>query len=423
VRSSAAGEITAGSGLLGDVGNGESPPLDLYQHLLMTMAPALDISSYLEALIAPQGKGNARHLRQLERLYRALHRHPFHVNVLPYCDFFHIGSSQELLSNVGTLSRTARTHRFSNFDRSFVADHASLEGSFVYNSILESAQISAEQGVLLESVHARCPVELSGRNIVVGWPQEARVPLRLPEGWGMVCLPVCGSGRESAAAGAKLWSIVLFGIAMTVKTTVEQGGSFGGASLADFMSRYRLEPGDLWEKASRHHRTLWNARLWTVGPIDDVLEERSGCAPRSRAVLLQAGAGNAGSLWRTCSGGWTTPACCGTGRTFSAAGELHGLAGRLRRDTWLPAERVLALLRERRDASTAMAQIDRVLEEIDDPLLQARLYKLANSIHRQAGGVLPSRPRLRGKGLDRAAFDAVARASGNRSHFRRSRAR
>jgi galactokinase/mevalonate kinase-like predicted kinase len=37
---------------------------------------------------------------------------------------------------------------------------------------------------------------------------------------------------------------------------------------------------------------------------------------------------------------------------------------------------------------------------------------LASLIHRQAGGTLPSRPRLRGKGLDRAAFDAVARAVG-----------
>ena len=406
------GEITAGSGLLGDVGNGESPPIDLYQHLLMTMAPALDISSYLEALIAPQGKGNARHLRQLERLYRALHRHPFHVNVLPYCDFFHIGSSQELLSNVGTLSRTARTHRFSNFDRSFVADHASLEGSFVYNSILESAQISAEQGVLIESVHARCPVELSGRNIVVGWPQEARVPLRLPEGWGMACLPVCGSGRESAAAGAKLWSVVLFGIGDDCKTTVEQGGSFGGASLADFMSRYRLEPGDLWGKASRHHQTLWNARLWTVGPIDDVLQET--------LWMCAAQPGGPPSGWRRkrrvsmadLLGRVDHARLLRHREDIQRRGELHGLAGRLRRDTWLPAERVLALLRERRDASTAMAQIDRVLEEIDDPLLQARLYKLAYSIHRQAGGVLPSRPRLRGKGLDRAAFDAVARAVG-----------
>jgi fucokinase len=405
-------KITAGSGLLGALRNGESPLIDLYQHLLMTMAPALDLSSYLGALITPREGGNARHLRQLKHLYRALRGHPFHVNVLPYCDFFHIGSSQELLSNIGTLSRTARSHRFSNFDRSFVADRASLEGAFVYNSILDSSQISAEEGVLLESVHARCPVELSGRNIVVGWPQEARVPLRLPEGWGMVCLPIRLSGKGSAAGSAQLWSVVLFGIEDDFKTPMEQGGSFGGAQLVDFIGRYGLGPEDLWEEASPHLQTLWNACLWTVGPVDDVLEEtlwmcgvQPGDPPAGWRLKPRVSMGDL--LERV-----DHARLLQHREELQRRGELHSLAGRLEKDAWLPADRVLALLRERQDASTAMAQVDRVLEKINDPLAQARLYKLAYLIHRQGGAALPSRPRLRGKGLDRAAFDSVARAVG-----------
>jgi fucokinase len=405
-------KIISGTGLLDDIGKGKSPPIDLYQHILMAMPPAIGLSSYLKALVVDRKKTDAGHLLRLDQLHKSLHGHPFHVNVLPYCDFFHIGSSRELLSNVGTLNRTARTHRFSNFDRSFVAERASLEDVFVYNSILDSPQISAEKSVLLESVHARCPVELPGRNIVVGWPGEARVPLRLPGDWGMVCLPVRSSGKESSAESPQPWSVVIFGLGDDFKTPVTEDGSFGGAPLADFMRRHGLRPGELWQESSPHLQTLWEARLWTVGPIDEVLRE----------TLWMCGGQSAGP-----PGTWRRRRRVSMAELLNRVdharllqhregiqrlGELHSLAARLEEDAWLPAERVLALLHGKKDAATAMEQVDRVLEKTSDPLVEARLYKLASLIHGRAGGVLPSRPRLRGNGLDRSAFDAVARAVG-----------
>ena len=191
-------KLEARRGLLRDIVSGKSPALDLYEQYLMAMVPALDLASYLRAVAQPS-MGDGVHRRRLERLYRALHGRPFFVDVLPYCEFFHIGSSRELLSNISMLNRTAHTYGFSNFHRPSVAERASLEGALVYNSILGSRQIATGGGVLLKGVHTDEPLKLAGRNIVVGYPKEAKIPLRLPEGKGLACLPV----RSKRAVGPR----------------------------------------------------------------------------------------------------------------------------------------------------------------------------------------------------------------------------
>jgi len=360
------GKLDCSPGLLRDIVSGKCPVLDLYEQFFMAMVPQLDLPSYTRQVVKPSGSDGV-HRRRLEHIYRALHGRPFYVNVLPYCEFFHIGSSRELLSNIGVLNRTARTYGFSNFHRSAVAERASLEGAFVYNSILSSKQIAAGDGVLLEAVHTDQPLQLPGRNIVVGYPREAKIPLRLPEGWGLVCLPVrrgLRTANRELRTYVRNWSAVLFNLDEDFKTSAK-----------------------------------WDARLWPVGPIDEVLHDLYASAvslPRvSLAELLHIV--DHGRLLRQ-------------REEIQRIVELRTLGDLLARDPWLPVSRVLSHIRTREDSSVALKQIDTLLSRGADYLQQARLFKLAHLIHQSYRTVLPSRPKLRSKALERAAFDAVASA-------------
>ncbi len=373
------GSVDVAPGLLNDIASGKCPPLDLYEQFLMALPPGRDLPSYL-TLVSGSTGGIGAHRRRLRSLYRILHGCPFHVNVLPYCEFFHIGSSRELLSNIGLLNRTARTYGFSNFHRSSVAGRASLECAFVYNSFLESKEISAGQDVLIEGVHTDQPLLLPGRNIVVGYPKEARTPLRLPEGMGLVCLPVRpgrSSGRQPREPGTLPWSAVLFGIG------------------EDFKSSGR-----------------WDKRIWPIGPVDQVLREvlgdGGGSSPVSRKARVPAG------LPRVSLG--ELLALVDHDRILLQRREIRRLVDLrtcgelLERDPWLPASRVISFIRTREDSAAVMRQIDSLLDRIGDFPQRARLFRLAHLIHRNYRAALPSRPTLRGSALERAAFDAVAGA-------------
>jgi fucokinase len=361
-----AGKLEAHHGLLRDIVSGKCPALDLYEQFLMAMVPALDLASYLRQVAQPS-MGDGVHYRRLESLYRALHGRPFFVNVLPYCEFFHIGSSRELLSNISVLNRTAHTYGFSNFHRSSVAERASLEGALVYNSILGSRQIAAGEGVLLEGVHTDEPVDLAGHNIVVGYPKEVKTPLRLPEGKGLVCLPVRprrAAGRRLSTPNSEKWSAVLFDIDEDFKTSGK-----------------------------------WEARLWPVGLIDQVLRDLFDPAeslPRASLAELLNLVDHQRLIQDRVE--------------IQRLGELRTLGDLLARDPWLPASRVLSLIRTRKESAFALKQIDTLLSRDTGFLQQARLFQLAHLIHQTYRTLLPSRPKLRGNALARAAFDAAAGA-------------
>jgi fucokinase len=406
------GRLSLSPGLMQDLHAGTCPALDLYEQILMAIVPSLDCEAYLQAVTARAAGGrDGVHRRRLIALHRTLHGQPFSVNVLSYCDFFHIGSTRELLSNIGTLNRTARAFGFSNFDRSFVADQASLERTFVYNSILSSPRINAGDGVLLESVECRGDVELEGRNVIVGWPGHAKSPLRLPEGWGMVCLPLrSGARARKRLKTAERWTAVLFGVDDDFKTPLERAGTFGNQALVEFLERFGIDRDSIWPGLPGDRRTLWEARLWVSGPIDRVIADtlwmcRHAAAPKRWRALGR----NRRLSMAEILGLLDHDRLLAQRARIQRLGELHHLEERLQGDPWLPAGWVLSILDGKGSAQKAMARIDHLLR-LSDALGQARLHKLAHLIHRQYGAILPSQPSLRGDRLERAAFDSVARA-------------
>ena len=91
----------------------------------LSTAPCLDV--YEHFTYALVGKGD-------ERLDRAFRGTPFHVNVLPFCEFFHMGSSRELLARVTEPSPTAAAHSF----RSGVCADVQATSAFTFDSCADA---------------------------------------------------------------------------------------------------------------------------------------------------------------------------------------------------------------------------------------------------------------------------------------------
>ena len=272
-------------GLLAEILAGHSPALDLYEELTMAVSPRYDEARYLTRLVTERGR-DAAHSRRMRVFYRAVRPLAFHVNLVPYCDFFHIGSSRELLVGFSELSRTARTYRFENGCGAKIRGGVS-ERAFLFNTRIDCPLQTGR--ALLEAVHApsTCPgLFLDGDNLVTGLPPDATVAIRLPPRTGLVCLPV----------GRSRWAAVVYGLEDDFKTP------FGGAKpclflntpMDTWMARTGLTPRRLWRGEREKRDGLWQARLWRIGALNDVLSEAvalaaSGTAPQPAPVLTKAG--------------------------------------------------------------------------------------------------------------------------------------
>jgi fucokinase len=226
-------------GLLKAIRAAAIEPIDLYAHILPTIAPAG----------RPGAHGPA------PALARRLRRGPFRVAILPRCDFLHIGTTRQLLQ---LIPRSRALNR-------------APEPLCIFNSLVRAPVRLEERGragpaAVVESCLVRGPLSLGGENVLVG----VDVPpagMSLPRGIGMVVLPI--GARQSAA--------VLFGSDDDGKTPADRGGTFLNAPLRDWALRHGLHEADLWPRGG--DRTLWTARLWTF----------SGAAGAARGVLWMLG--------------------------------------------------------------------------------------------------------------------------------------
>ncbi len=256
------GGVTAGKGLLSDVIDGSAPPLDLYEELLMGVTPSFTEERFV-ARFAGKSAAVAANRHRMQRFYRALKGIDFSVNILPYCEFFHIGSSSELLSGFSGLSRTAQEYGFANGSGAEVMCTEDSGLSFVFNSYI-NAPFSSQRS-LVEAVYAEScgSVRLEGENILTGVPEGCQTAIRLPVGTALVCLPV---GREK-------WAVLVYGIQDDFKS------AYGGAKPCLFLNQpvdqwlhsNRIPAGRLWRQDEADG--MWSARLWRVGGLNDVMEE------------------------------------------------------------------------------------------------------------------------------------------------------
>jgi fucokinase len=372
-------------GLLGEIVGGACPALDLYEELTMALAPRFDEDRFLARFVTARGR-DASHARRMRAFYRALRPVRFQVNIVPFCEFFHIGSSRELLSGFSGLSRTAQEYRFANGSGAAVRDRRSSAGelagrAFVFNALIDCPLKTGR--ALIEGVHRaatdrRPPsadlLALEGDNILTGLPPEAKVGVRLPEGVGLVCLPV----------GKREWAAVAYGLDDDFKSPFGGGRPclFLNRPIEEWMSRNGVAARPLWRGEEKDG--LWRARLWRVGSIDDVLAE---------AVVVAGGGGwTEGARERRWSLAELLPRV-NHARLLAVRQEIRrqvnlmGVAARLLADDALPAAAICEEIRSDEEAAQVQRRLAGLLsgEALARPLLRARVLRLMALI-REAGG-------------------------------------
>ncbi|MCC5829944.1 MAG: hypothetical protein JJU36_10905 [Phycisphaeraceae bacterium] len=396
------GRPVRGVSILKQLEEGGCPTIDLYEQLLIAVPGGIDQRSYLKRLGGAHTTGTASSRSTeaiLKKIHGGLNGIPFHANVLPWCEFFHIGATRELLTNMSGLNRTAQHFQFRNLDRSSLPANASIEGAFIFNSILADCAIRTGPNVYIEACHLQgVDLVLEGRNVLVGLPSKLKRKLVLPEGVGLACFPL-PRGR---------WTAVLFGIEDDFKTPLERGGTFLHEPMDRMLSRRGWEPGRLWPKGAESGRTLWEARLWSSGSLSQVVDHALGFLDQSsrRAKWSAAGKLNMAEILRRVDHARLIEHRLDIQRR----GELEHLGTRLLRHPWLPAEHIVAQLQDQTEAREALSQIRGVLKRNDQPLVEARLLKLVDVIlkaYPKLGQVLPA-----GSGADPLSdsLAAVARA-------------
>ena len=237
----------AGEGLLALVRAGKFPSIDLYEHVLMALAPLIDEHGYIARLAREDESARAR----LVAFRATLAGMDFSARTAEHCEFLHIGTTRELLA----LADEARTQAGSLMSRLGLAHgrprHAILAGAVVTASPEHAIRGKNESCSWVEACDAGS-TSLAGTNMVVGLPPRAP-GLTLSAGLGVVALPI---GRNN-------WALVHFGDGDDFKTAADMGGTFLNIPMA--------EDADRWSESSP--RTLWHAKLWPVGTITQCVRD------------------------------------------------------------------------------------------------------------------------------------------------------
>ncbi len=395
------GTVASGPGLLADLVRGACPPLDLYEELALALAPRVSPARYLEALACRSAEPG--HARRLRRLYRALHGLRFSVNLLPYCEFFHTGATRELLANMSLLTKTAHIYGFANYAGAFAAEGVNLEGAFVVNSLIESVPAKIGPGVFIEGAHGDEKLVLEGSNVLVGLPPGGGVPLRLRKEIGLVCLPV----------GRAQWVAVVFGVDDDFKGRRDREGCrFLNAPVAEWLDRHGLAASALWTRGAPE--SLWEARLWAVGALRDVLRQ---------ALWIQAAGGpdRPAAAWvksRRLSMAEILPAVnherlIAVRREIQRQVGLRRLKERILADDRLPAAAVVRQVRTAAEAGAALSQTLRACAASPAPLFKARALEIARRIaetRRVSRSVLGNHGFADRRSLGKAVLEQVADA-------------
>jgi fucokinase len=359
---------TASRGLLAEIIDGACPALDLYEELAMAVTPRFDEARFLERFVGGRGR-DAAHGRRMRTFYRAMRSVAFQVNIVPYCEFFHIGSSRELLSGFSGLSRTEQEYLFANGSGACVTRGGEPGQAFIFNARIACPLKTGR--ALIEAVHAvGCPeLALEGENILTGLPPEATVAVRLPKGIGLVCLPV-GKGD---------WAAVAYGLDDDFKTPF--GGDkpcrFLNEPIGEWMARQGVSEKELWQGDQKDG--LWRARLWRVGPLDAVLDEAVAIGNGQSAMGNRQGP----KKGRRYSIAELLPRV-NHDRLLAVRQEIRrqvnllSVVERLLSDDALPSATVCGEIRSRAEALMVLRQLAVLLEgeALAKPLLRARVLRL-----------------------------------------------
>jgi fucokinase len=210
--------------------------IDLYREVCCALGTDTSLDQYVDSV---RRAGSTLDSQLLAEWFGALRSIPFTVDTLPRCRFLHFGTTRELVtSGLALLTEDS---------------DGPASSALILNSDIRSEMTG--DLAWIEGCSVGDTLTLEGFNVVVG--VDVVEPLRLREG---SCLDI---SVGVSSKGEKVWFLRYYGIDDTCKHSAEEGGTFCGRPLVEWLSAMGAAPSDIWSpEVPERERTLWNARVF-----------------------------------------------------------------------------------------------------------------------------------------------------------------
>ena len=209
--------------------------IDLYREICCALGSETSFVQYVQSLRAG---GLDLEACITSEWFRSLHEIPLNVSILPDAKFLHFGTTRQLItSGIALLKEdTGKPGRT----------------TLILNSVVQ-AEVKANHA-LIEACSVEAPLRLEGNNVVVG--ADIAHPLALSKG---TCFDLClGTNRD----GGAVWFFRCYGIDDSFKLPVEDGATFCGKLLCQWLQDMGGAESDVWPSGISRERTLWHARVF-----------------------------------------------------------------------------------------------------------------------------------------------------------------
>jgi len=315
-------------------------------------------------------------IRYPESFIRKIKKILFFVYILPHCEFFHTGTSKQLLHSFYTVNYTASNYEFRNFNKTKVMDKSGIIGAFTYNSIFNTDSVKVNAPSLIEGCNLEGKVQLEGENILTGTPKGI-YDIKLQKGMCLACLPV-----NKVANG---WVTVIYGIEDDFKKLAEDNtATFFNIPFLCFTKDRRIIPNDLWEDTESHE--LWKARFFYFNV--DIIESMQVSLNLQNKGTFQL------DRWRELPRMSLQEVLQSIDydRLLNNYSDLYqkvnleSLATRLTPKSDLASKEIMSWCLDESDYTTAARTVLTLIEESNDILFQARLYKLLSNVLQKTCG-------------------------------------
>jgi fucokinase len=326
---------------------------------------------------------------------RLLQQIPFSVCLLPYCEFFHIGTSNKLIQSIYTINHTASIYRFQNFNRASILDSSELGSAFVYNSLIDTNSAKVNGLALIEGCYLDGEIQLDGENILTGVPKNTG-SISLQDGICVTCVPVGVERNNGSSEKENGWVSIIYGLGDSFNKPAEgDSATFLNKAFPNWMEHKGITAADLWEDSAS--RDLWNARLFTFSrdpaesmqislALQPLRKDDASMSHRDEVNCQQA------ERWRESYRLSLREILRSVDyeRFLNVYSDLYreinlkSLATIMTPESDLSSEEILNWCLKADDYTTSAKEVLALAEESDDILFQARLYKLLSSIIRKA---------------------------------------
>jgi fucokinase / fucose-1-phosphate guanylyltransferase len=213
--------------------------LDFYREICCAMGHDASESQHQKSALQSGSKWSKALLR---KLFRAFSTVPFSMKLLKYCDFLDFGTSRAIITS-GT--RLLQEDRGASHLQTFLD---------INNEILDGGVVKGVSS-WVEGCCISSALTLGGENVVVG--VDVDEPISLPP---KACLDVI---KGKSSAGKSIWFVRCYSVEDTFKRTGQDGGSFCGLDMLEWLKAVGAGPQDVWDASlPLDQRSIWNARMF-----------------------------------------------------------------------------------------------------------------------------------------------------------------